>query len=572
MTTAQRFRLECLRLPPGVLDLAIAMALVGGYAAWLLATVHDLGYARDEGFYFHAAGAYEQWFALLFSDPRAAIQREVVDRFWHVNHEHPALMKSLFALSHRYLYERWQWFATPGTAYRFPGIVVSSLAMGVVFAWGRLVVGRGAGVVAALLLAWQPRVFYHSHLACFDMPVASLWVLTTFVYWLSLTKRQWGWALAAGLCYGLLLDTKHNAWILPFALGAHWLVTQTSVWAVQRRWGAISIPRAWLAMALLGPIVLYVAWPWLWFDTSARLVEWYRFHTGHEYYNMEFLGHTYWKPPMPLSYSWVMTAATVPLVTLVLCLVGLGAFTVFALRSRAGARLVAGVAGTPGGPALYHVGALWLLCLAVSYAPWLSSRTPIFGGTKHWMTAYPFLCLFAGWGFAEGAAGLRTLAARWGRPRLERATPVLLAGCVLVGPLVMTRQSHPWGLSAYTPLVGGAPGAATLGLNRTFWGYTTGAVAGFLNARVRPRGAVYLHDTALQSFRMMVEDGRLRSDLQGTLQISGSDAALYHHEPHMSRVEHQIWVLYGTTTPAYVGSYQGVPVVWVYLPPGEGGP
>jgi hypothetical protein len=35
----------------------------------------------------------------------------------------------------------------------------------------------------------------------------------------------------------------------------------------------------------------------------------------------------------------------------------------------------------------------------------------------------------------------------------------------------------------------------------------------------------------------------------------------------MSRVEYQIWVDYGTTAPAHIAGYQGVPVVWVYQRP-----
>jgi hypothetical protein len=122
------------------------------------------------------------------------------------------------------------------------------------------------------------------------------------------------------------------------------------------------------------------------------------------------------------------------------------------------------------------------------------------------------------------------------------------------------------------PLVGGAPGAATLGLNRTFWGYTTGAVQDFINEHAPPGARVYVHDTALQSFQMMQKDGRLRDDLVGTLDIAASDLAIYHHEPHMGRVEYQIWMNYGTTRPAYIGDHHGVPVVWVYQRPNDGRP
>jgi len=236
-----------------------------------------------------------------------------------------------------------------------------------------------------------------------------------------------------------------------------------------------------------------------------------------------------------------MTLATVPSVTLVLFAIGL----VACLKQRARVP-------TP---------LLWLLCLLMCYAPWWSDGTPIFGGTKHWMTAYPFLCLFAGRGFALAAARIQSLLP--GKSWASAAPPVL-AGAVLLGPLWMTLHSSPWGLSFYTPLVGGAPGAASLGLNRTFWGYTTGAVQGELNQRAIPRANVFVHDTALASWEMLRADHRVRSDLRGGLSIPASSLALFHYEPHMRRVEYQTWVEYGHAAPAALRTYDGVPIVWLY--------
>ena len=107
-------------------------------------------------------------------------------------------------------------------------------------------------------------------------------------------------------------------------------------------------------MLLLGPLVFYALWPWLWHDTAARLGEYVRFHTAHEYYNMEFLGHTYWKPPMPRGYAWLMTLATVPLVTLVLAAVG-----AWSLRLQRHSDWL-----------------FWAVSIGMSYAPWLSANTP----------------------------------------------------------------------------------------------------------------------------------------------------------------------------------------------------
>jgi 4-amino-4-deoxy-L-arabinose transferase-like glycosyltransferase len=589
-----------------LLDPLIAVGLVGGYVALLLATVGDLGYARDEGFYYWAAQSYERWFDLLLTDPSAALEREQVDRVWSVNHEHPALMKSLFALSLRYLHTKWHWLSEAGTALRLPGMVVSSLAVGVTYLWACRAVGRWPALVAALLLALMPRVFYHSHLACFDMPVAALWLATTYAYWRSLPERGLRWPILTGVLFGLLLNTKHNSWLLPLALVAHWVLIRSRLLGQRVGPGWVKLPIALVAMLTIGPVLWLLTWPWIWFDTAKRLGEYVSFHMNHDYYNMEFLGQTYWKPPMPRGYAWVMTAATVPSITLLLFAVGL----IDSVRlDRQGLRtLAATVAGwsrawrtrlaggrqsdtssdhslppeqpapadaesrrsAPAGVQLRRHGDwLWLVCLLTSYAPWLSTSTPIFGGTKHWLTAYPFLCLLAARGFSLTSTRLCALLGPRLPERLARY-PLVAAGlavCVTLGPALMTAQSHPWGLSAYTPLVGGAPGAATLGLNRTFWGYTTGAVAGFINQRAPPYGAVYVHDTAMQSFSLMHRDGRLRRDLRGVWYIHTSDLALYHHEPHMSRVEYQVWVDYGTTTPAHVGTYHGVPVVWVYVRP-----
>ena len=89
-------------------------------------------------------------------------------------------------------------------------------------------------------------------------------------------------------------------------------------------------------------------------------------------------------------------------------------------------------------------------------------------------------------------------------------------------------------------------------------------MATFINQRATRRGTVYVHDTALQSFAMFQEDGRLRRDLRGSLDIAASDVALFHFEPHMSRVEQQIWVDYGRFAPDAIASFEGVPIAWAY--------
>ena len=316
-------------------DAAVALALAAGYVAWLVRGARTLGYARDEGFYFQAAQSYGRWFEALLSDRHAALDRRAVDGAWMINHEHPALIKSLFALSSVFLQKKHHLFAMEGTSYRFPAMVLGGLVVALVYVWGTQARGRVAGLTAAVLLAAMPRFFFQAHLACFDVPIVAMWTLGAYTYWRSLRDGGPIFPVLAGVCFGLALDTKHNSWFLPIACGAHFVAL--GVWArlartrvgplipappapevtLKRGFGALAL------MALLGPCVLVALWPWVWHDTLPRLREYALFHLNHEYYNMEFLGKNYWAAPMPRGYAWVMTLATVPTVTLALFCVGL---------------------------------------------------------------------------------------------------------------------------------------------------------------------------------------------------------------------------------------------------------
>ena len=58
-----------------VRDHLLGLALGTAYVVLLVVTARDLGFARDEGFYFHAAEDSMRWFDRLEADPAAAISR-----------------------------------------------------------------------------------------------------------------------------------------------------------------------------------------------------------------------------------------------------------------------------------------------------------------------------------------------------------------------------------------------------------------------------------------------------------------------------------------------------------------
>jgi 4-amino-4-deoxy-L-arabinose transferase-like glycosyltransferase len=120
--------------------------------------------------------------------------------------------------------------------------------------------------VAAGALALMPRVFYHAHLDCFDVPVMTMWVAVLYCYWRSLSGGV-VWALATGVMWGLALETKHNAWFVPILVVVHQLATRSGEMAQSLRRGSLPVPLSLVCMAVLGPLLFWALWPWMWFDT-----------------------------------------------------------------------------------------------------------------------------------------------------------------------------------------------------------------------------------------------------------------------------------------------------------------
>ena len=101
--------------PLAALDLVLALVLVMGTVALLLKTM-DLGFTRDEGYYFRAADLYLGWFKELAQnlesgDWRDSFTQKNIDKHWWYNSEHPAAPKALFGLSSWLFHEKLGWMS-----------------------------------------------------------------------------------------------------------------------------------------------------------------------------------------------------------------------------------------------------------------------------------------------------------------------------------------------------------------------------------------------------------------------------------------------------------------------------
>jgi 4-amino-4-deoxy-L-arabinose transferase-like glycosyltransferase len=525
----------------------------------LLVTVNqqDVGIARDETVYFGAGSSYAHWWLGLVTFEHGPSRQSITQTFGGPpgggsNSEHPPLIKTAMGLSHWLLYEKLH-VCDELTAYRFPGAVLAGVLVLLVYAMTLSLWGFAAAVLAALCTLFLPRALFHAGLACFDAPIMTLWFATVYAYWRCLDDRKWPWQV--GVVFGLALATKHNAVLLPFALGVHYAVV---AWRAGKWRGLLRHkPRVLLSLALLGPLTLVVLWPWLWFDPIAHVRQWLGFHMTHVHYNFEYLGHNWNAPRFPWHVALVTTLLTVPVATLAAACAGA---SVWFVRWRRRDNV-----DHERAPAL-----LLGLSAAASLGPFFLGSTPIFGAEKHWMPALPTLTIAAGVGAAWAAqraadyvCGLRPV----GEVLARRVALAIVGGSIVLAAATETVAAQPYALTWYNALAGEAPGGADLGMNRQFWGVAARGVLPFIGHQFPT--PVYSHD-ASPAWGWYQRLGLIRGfpdSGQEQLGIERSNLALVIHEKHFNRHDYLIWKSYGTVRPVFVLRMQGVPIVSVYKRP-----
>ena len=251
--------------------------------------------------------------------------------------------------------------------------------------------GFGEAILAALCTLLLPRALFHAGLACFDAPIMTLWFATVYAYWRCLDGRKWPWQV--GVVFGLALATKHNAVLLPFALGLHY---------VDRRVGASgalvsTVARDRLARrARPADAVRAVA-------VAVDRADHARARVARVPHEPRALQLRVPRPQLERAAVPVARRARHDAVHGAGRDARRGDHRHRRCGSRAGARKESRCERAP---------ALLLgLSAAASMGPFFLGSTPIFGAEKHWMPALPTLCIAAGVG-AQWAARIAASTSR----------------------------------------------------------------------------------------------------------------------------------------------------------------
>ncbi len=173
---------------------AAALGLALALAVALLASLGPLAanrFHRDEAI-------YSSWGLDIASGRDLLVSGSAVDK--------PPLFLYVQALS-------FVLFGPTEVAARLPSLIASLASVGLIYALGRSLYGRGTGLLAAGLLAASPYAILFAPTAFTD-PLMVAWILAGC---LAAVRGRWGWA---GLALGLAAMTKQQGiFFVPLAVG-----------------------------------------------------------------------------------------------------------------------------------------------------------------------------------------------------------------------------------------------------------------------------------------------------------------------------------------------------------------
>lgn len=510
-----------------------AALLVVCYLVFQLAGLRSIGLTDDDDFYIPAGISYAGWLGKALTFQPGAWSRAAIDAAFEPNHEHPPVAKYVFGICHHLLP-----FLGPTDSARVGTVLFSTLAAALllVLALRHLGPRRGlfAGGVAVVLLAVLPRFYFHSHAATLDVPVSAMYLAVATVVLLG--ERSLRAAVVAGPVFGLASATKLNA---PFFLVGYalfiLLVRRRRVSSREERGLARThlllpnLPVAVISMAVLGPLVFLISWPWLWFDTIQRVTGYVGFHLHHYGIHLLYFGEVFTKDPFaPWHAPFVMAAITTPLAISVLAFAGIRrALGPIRLRLR-----------FPDGPDddQRREGDLVLTLVihaALSIAIVAFSRGAKYGGEKLFMPFFPFWCLLAGYGALAIMERVELAGGAW---RRWAPTAVVLAAVGSSGLLQLRFGGY--ALSQYNALAGGLRGATALGMERQYYDVAYRDLVAWLNQEAPKNTRIHFLPNNweyVRTYNWYRKAGELRADLQVVQNESQADWLIVTHERRFAR-------------------------------------
>ncbi len=444
----------------------------------LVLTAPQIGLTWDEPAYIAASESYVEWFGQLISNPKQALDQEMIDAYWGINHEHPPLDKvwsgavwSVARLAFSDL-----------VAHRMGNMLLVAALVAMLYLMVTEEYGRTAGFLAVAALLTLPRFFFHAHLAALDVPAAAAIFAVVFFFWE--TKDRTGvWStLGLAVVWGLAVATKVNAvFVMPTLF----------LWLLLFRREIRLFVRLVLASVIAFPIFL-LTWPWLYPALLERIEEYVRFITVDHWEIGQFYLHEFFMPP-PWHFPFVMLFAVVPLTLFLSTLIG-------------AARTFKEGSHRPMGVLLLLNALVPMLALSIG-------QSMVYDNERLFMATFAYLAALAGIGLDWLLRGVRNRLKNTGRESFVRPAMAILVLLVFVPHLLLAAPLYPHWLSYYSESVGGLPGARRMGLETTYWCETFASALAYINENAAAGDSVWTDPWSQDVMVYYQLHGLLRDDL-----------------------------------------------------------
>ncbi len=411
---------------------------------------------------------------------------------------------------------------------RIGPILLFSMTAGVIAGFMLSRFGTWSSAVATAAWVLQPNLFAHGHYAAYDGIASSLWVLAIVAFSkfaIPATPARIahvvGWSIPLGLILGAAAGTKFTGWFLPLPFLV-WTACYRSRCALKGL--AIAIPIAAVVFLAMIP-------PW-WTSPLASLFRFLNSNLNRAEsipIQVQFLGKVYQTPleSLPFYNTLVWTVLVTPVGLVGLWLTGL-VRTFRRPRENAFGALVA-----------LH----WAFLIVLRAMP----HTPGHDGVRLFLPAFGMLALLVGIGEHTIVDWKRG----WGK---------VVGLAVMLEAAVSVAVMMPMPLSYFSPIVGGLPGAAKLGMEPTYyWDALDSSALRWLRLNTGPEETVVFH-TFPRSWLYLRET----EQLPGIAPIDRGRPRWVVFQNRPGEFTASIRTLVREATPAYKVEKLGVPLVWIF--------
>ncbi len=328
-------------------------------------------------------------------------------------------------------------------------------------------------VFSALFLIAFPRFLGHSFNNPKDIPLACIFVLSIYLYYLRLTTGKKSYSLLLVVAGGIGFATRIQYVIVPVLILSYTIV-YISIKYCKLKHIISKLIASWdIFAALLMSIPMgIVFWPYFWSDTLVRLqkmVEFYLYHKTQARLLIRYGGEDYIPGNnLPWHYAPVMLALTTPLITMGFFLLGFLRVIISWIRHRVGDK---------------ESGYFFLLLIfwiLIGIIPFILPGQRVYGGIRHFLFIIPAFCIVAGIGMDFAISRIAEKIKGW-------SYAVIVP--IFIFLFISVLSYHPLYTIYYNELVGGPRGAYNR-YSLENWGNSYKAACKFINENAERNSTV----------------------------------------------------------------------------------